>query len=209
MQSDLYVHYGCGVTAPEGWLNFDASPTLRIQRLPLVGRFARQLFPDAVKYGDIVAGLPVKQGSCRAVYCSHVLEHLSLTDFRRALRNSLKILKPGGVFRIVVPDLAASIKAYSESQCDDASIQFMRATSLGIENRSRGLNGLIRDYLGNAKHLWMWDYKSLAVELSAHGFGGIRAASYGDATDQMFSKVEERSRWIDAVGIECARPLQS
>ncbi|MCI5142460.1 MAG: methyltransferase type 11, partial [Candidatus Electrothrix sp. ATG1] len=30
-----FIHYGCGLSAPESWLNFDASPTLRLQRIPL------------------------------------------------------------------------------------------------------------------------------------------------------------------------------
>jgi hypothetical protein len=27
-----YVQYGCGLLAPQGWINFDASPRLRIER---------------------------------------------------------------------------------------------------------------------------------------------------------------------------------
>src|SRR5882724_7131927 len=32
-----YVHYGCLFCAPESWLNFDASPTLRFERIPILG----------------------------------------------------------------------------------------------------------------------------------------------------------------------------
>src|SRR4051812_43659884 len=104
-----YVQYGCGLSAPESWRNFDASPTLRLQRLPVVGRRLHggglPLFPSNVEYGDIVRGLPVSPGSCRGVYCSHVLEHLALADFRTALRNTRAILRDGGIFRFVLPDL--------------------------------------------------------------------------------------------------------
>lgn len=44
-------------------------------------------------------GLPnIKKESCDAIYCSHVLEHLCLVDFRIALLNTFNILKIGGVF---------------------------------------------------------------------------------------------------------------
>ena len=33
-----YVQYGCGLSAPHEWLNFDASPILRLQKLPLLGQ---------------------------------------------------------------------------------------------------------------------------------------------------------------------------
>ncbi len=35
--STIYVQYGCGLSAPAGWNNYDASPTLRLQKLPVVG----------------------------------------------------------------------------------------------------------------------------------------------------------------------------
>ncbi|MQP68452.1 hypothetical protein GE253_24335 [Niveispirillum sp. SYP-B3756] len=60
-----FVQYGCGWTAPPGWHNFDASPTLRFERLPLVGRLYSKngrRFPDNVRYGDIVRGLPLAPG---------------------------------------------------------------------------------------------------------------------------------------------------
>ena len=35
--NEVYVQYGCGWNAPRGWRNFDASPNLRIDHLPLIG----------------------------------------------------------------------------------------------------------------------------------------------------------------------------
>lgn len=104
----IYVHYGCHHCASPEWLNFDASPTLRLERLPVVGRLVRKnarRFPANVIYGDIVLGLPVSPDSCNGVYCSHVLEHLALEDCRRALLNTHRIMKRGGIFRMVLPDL--------------------------------------------------------------------------------------------------------
>src|SRR5688500_17715951 len=85
-----YVQFGCGFSAPPGWLNFDASPTLRFERLPLVGRLyvknARR-FPKNVRYGDVVKGLPIPRNHCHGIYASHVLEHLCLADLDSALQN--------------------------------------------------------------------------------------------------------------------------
>jgi hypothetical protein len=77
MQVGEYVQFGSGFSAPEGWLNFDISPTLRFERLPLIGKLCTcnmQRFRRNVLYGDIVKGLPIPDGSCRGIYCSHVLE---------------------------------------------------------------------------------------------------------------------------------------
>src|SRR5204863_7739419 len=123
-----YVQFGCGLSAPSSWTNFDASPTLRLQRIPLLGRIAtygRVRFPANVHRGDIVRGLPVEPASCRAVYSSHVLEHLALEDCRAALRNCWTILEPGGVFRFVIPDMEEGIRRYLASPGDAAAIEFI------------------------------------------------------------------------------------
>lgn len=205
-----YVQYGCGMSAPDTWQNFDASPTLRFERVPLIGWLYTKnhtRFPAAVRYGDIVRGLPVRPGSCRGVYCSHVLEHLSLADLRLALQHTFGMLEPGGVFRLVVPDLEHLARQYVDNSTDTASSDFMRASGLGQERRVRGLRGMVIGWLGNAEHRWMWDYKSLARELASMGFVDMRRAAFGDCADPMFQAVEDPGRWQNCLGIECKRPV--
>lgn len=211
--SKTYIQYGCGLSAPKEWINFDVSPTLRIQKTPILGGLLKSrlntTFPSNVRYGDITQGLPVADNSCDGLYCSHTLEHLALEDFRIALKNSYRILKPGGLFRCVVPDLEHSARRYIQSleQGDPAaSIQFVgNDTILGIEKRPRGLKGLVNSYYGNAHHLWMWDYKSLSEELKKAGFTQIRPCKFNDSKDDMFKHVENVTRFENAVAIECSK----
>ncbi len=202
----MYVQYGCGQHAPETWRNFDSSPTLRLQRIPIIGsRFSGgrfPVFPPNVEYGDIVEGLPVGQQSCQAIYCAHVLEHLTLEDCRAALRNTFRHLKPGGTFRLVVPDLQQIASDYVQS---DGSYAFMEILQLGRTSRPHSLEGFAREWLGNGHHLWMWDFTSLNRELQEAGFWDIRRAEYGDASEQRFKEVELEDRWACCLGIECRR----
>lgn len=202
-----WIHFGCGLCAPEEWTNFDCSPSLRLQRLPLVGRFVpggpHGRFPPGVRYGDIVRGLPVSCGSARLVYSSHVLEHLSLEDLRSALRNCRRVLASEGVFRCVLPDLGHLVKEYVADGSAGAAVRFMENTLLGEPRRDRGLRGLLRHWLGNSRHLWMWDYEGLAEELRVAGFTGIRRAAFHDSEHAAFQLVEAADRWENALGIEC------
>jgi len=205
---DQYVHYGCLFCAPDTWLNFDASPTLRFERIPVIGKWYTKngrRFPENVRYGDVVRGLPVGEGSCRGLYCSHVLEHLALNDCQRALRHSLSYLQPGGVFRLVLPDLEALARAYLNRSSSDAAHWFMRESMLGSEERRRGLGGLLLAWLGNSHHLWMWDYRAMEHELAAAGFRNIRRAAFGDAQDRRFRDVEDPGRFESCLAIECMR----
>jgi predicted SAM-dependent methyltransferase len=45
-------------------------------------------------------------GTFDVVYCSHALEHLTLSDGDKALQEFLRVLRIGGAVMIMVPDLA-------------------------------------------------------------------------------------------------------
>ena len=217
--SGTYVQFGAGNSAPEGWLNFDVSPTLRVQRLPVVGKALARLsgnagsFPDGVIYGDIVAGLPLPPGSVDALFASHVLEHLAFEEMRRALVNSFAVLKPGGIFRLIVPNLLPIAEAYVERArggTTQAAPDFIRATMMGQEVRPATVFGKIRAQLGNSLHLWMWDHPSMEAELKSVGFVDIRPAQFGDSGDDMFARVEEYDRFVNngtpEVAIQARKP---
>ena len=206
--SDIYVQYGCGFLAPEGWLNFDASLTLRFERIPIIGRLYtknNKRFPENVMYGNVIKGLPVQSESAALVYCSHVIEHLTLAECRLALKETHRILKSGGIFRFVMPDFAYFIKKYNDDSSSDALFAFMKGTSLGREKSNRSLKGFIVNWLGKSAHQWLWDYKAIEKELLQVGFHDIRRACYGDSEDAAFKSVESKERWIDCLGVECKK----
>ncbi len=201
----FYVQYGCGYSVGEGWLNFDASPRLRIERIPLFGNIisaafsgSHDPFPASVRYGDICKRPLVPEGTADGLYASHVLEHLALSDFRKALTNTYKMLAYGGVFRLIVPDLLERARRYvsTAEEKPEAAEEFFRATSLGKEHRPTGLLGRLREVIGS-HHLWMWDETSLTEELKRVGFTRIRRCDCGDLGIPMFDAVEKPSRFYD------------
>lgn len=208
--NNLYIQYGCGyVSHPEGWANFDSSPTLFLQRIPIAGIIAKKYikprFPDNVIFSDITKGLSIRHESCRGIYCSHVLEHLSLEDFRIVLKNTYDYLAPNGIFRLVMPDLAYLTQQYINSNDTSASIRLIDDALLGSRKREKSIIGFFRSYLGNSQHLWLWDFKSTKAELEKVNFRLIRRAYYGDSIDPKFIEVEEKSRWDNCLGIECIK----
>jgi predicted SAM-dependent methyltransferase len=204
----MYVQYGCGLAAPPEWTNFDASFTLKWERVPVVGKLGTknaQRFPSNVKAGDIVKGLPVPDRSCRGVYASHVLEHLTLSEFHAALDNTKKVLREGGIFRLVVPDLEWAAREYLrrvDAGDPAANDFFLEETCLGRRERRKSLRGILYDALATSAHGWMWDSSSLARALNEHGFHDVRRCSFGDCEDPMFALVEDIRRFDRAVAME-------
>ena len=201
--TSLYVQYGCGFSAPDGWMNFDASPTLRLERLPIVGQLVQRnaaRFPPNVRPGNIVRGLPLADKSAAGVYASHVLEHLSHQEFGLALANTLRIMSPGAHFRLIVPDLRARAEKYlaelaaGETSAND---KFLRTTYLGQDRRPRSIGDFARSWIGNSAHLWMWDEPSMTAALKRTGFVSIRRCTFNDSNDPMFKRVENSDRFFD------------
>jgi predicted SAM-dependent methyltransferase len=181
---------------------------LRWERIPLLGHLYTkngQRFPQNTRYGDIVKGLPIPDQSCQGVYASHVLEHLPLDQFHIAITNTRRILRPGGIFRLVVPDLETPAKEYLRRlQAGDplAADFFLRATHLGCPVTKPGFTGVLQRALATSLHHWMWDSTSITKSLQDHGFEQIRQCEFGDCPDPMFQYVEEENRFKDAVAIE-------
>ncbi len=209
-QLGVYVQYGCALCVPKEWINFDSSPTPRIQKIPIIGSLLTRnssKFPKNIRYGDIVKGLPIEYESCNAIYCSHVLEHLALDEFRIALKNTFLYLRPGGIFRFVLPDLEQLTKEYTESDDPEASIHYLDKSFLGRKTRPSDLIGFLRLWLGRSeRHLWMWDFNSMSSELKKVGFTNIRRAHFGDSQNPRFKVVEDEYRWQNNLGVECFRP---
>jgi predicted SAM-dependent methyltransferase len=91
----LRLNLGCGARHHPAWLNLDVVPQS----------------PDVHQH-DLRDPLPFNDGSCGAVYCSHVLEHFARADAPPFLRECHRVLRSGGMLRVVVPDLETIARLY-------------------------------------------------------------------------------------------------
>lgn len=211
-QDNVCLNIGCGDVCPEGWENIDASWSLRISKVPVIGRSILSLmsghqWSNSVKYGDIIKGLSKKHDKYQLVFACHILEHLSIQDFHHAMRNVYSCLKPGGILRIIVPDLEQYVSTYMTHRADTtlsdkAAHEFMIKSWLGHRGSRSSFFLRLTEGFSNSRHQWMWDEPSLKTAFVQHGFKNIRRCYYGDWSDQRFATVEKEGNFIQAVGIE-------
>ena len=71
-------------------------------------------------------GIELPDGCCENIYSSHMIEHMDDESAMRVFREAHRVLQPGGVFRIVCPDLDRILQAYRENDV----YFFMQAGSL-------------------------------------------------------------------------------
>ena len=65
-----------------------------------------------LKYLNLTRPLPYPSDTVEAIFSSHVLEHLFMDEVENLITEMYRVLKPGGVCRIVVPDLEKIIALY-------------------------------------------------------------------------------------------------
>lgn len=91
------LNLGCGPHHHPHWINLDVQP-------------GEDVIPC-----DLRAGIPFGDGVFDVVYHSHLLEHLPRPAAPGFLTECLRVLRPGGVLRVVVPDLEAMTRLYVQT----------------------------------------------------------------------------------------------
>ena len=122
----LKLHIGAFDKAVDGWLNTDITPHLFVARIPLAARALRLAGKlDELRwrqhregvfrrlcYMDLTRPLPLPDASVEAVFSSHVLEHLFADEVQRLVHELRRVLAPGGICRVIVPDLEKIVSRY-------------------------------------------------------------------------------------------------
>jgi predicted SAM-dependent methyltransferase len=161
---DFKLHIGCGKHPLDGWVNIDVYPA-----------------PLAM---NVLWGLPFASGSARYIFVSHLLEHLFFPrDVKPFLAELRRVLAPGGVVRIVVPDIEQCIEAYVNNDRNFFGSR-REAWPWWPENPTR-----LEDFLAYAgagaepaylfeSHKYGYDFETLARVLADAGFIDIERSNY-------------------------------
>jgi predicted SAM-dependent methyltransferase len=132
---------------------------------------------------DIRKPLPFPDGSIRRILLEHVLEHVDFqSDAPAMLRDYHRVLEPGGVLRIIVPDAERFVKAYAagdrtlwlELGWDPENLPGDMVTPMHVLNH-------IFHQMG--EHLFAYDFATLALALDRAGFRNVSKSAYRQSAD--------------------------
>jgi predicted SAM-dependent methyltransferase len=147
------LHLGCGWTHLEGWVNVD-----------LVGCEADLLW-------DIRRELPFPAASVDAVFLEHVLEHMPYSHGLSVLENAHRVLAPGGVLRVGVPDAGMAARLYAEAPQELDSWRRNQTTPLLV----------LREVFQHHGHVSAWDDSTLCLVIEAAGFPDVQVMPGGES----------------------------
>jgi predicted SAM-dependent methyltransferase len=175
----LKLHIGSGGQDLDGWVNVDVAPA-----------------PLAM---NVKWGLPFEEGAADYAFLCHFLEHLFYpAEALSVLADIHRVLAPGGVLRVVVPDIEKCLRAYVEE--DETFFKSRRETwDWWREPETR-----LEDFLAYAgagpspgrlfeAHKFGYDFETLSHLLRRAGFQTVERSDYM-ASRHAALRVDDASR---------------
>lgn len=210
------LNVGCGPTPTPGWVNYDNSWSVRLAKRPalvrllsrggLISAAQRHLCDVARKEGirfGTAEAIAHGDGTVDAVYSSHMLEHLDRAAGGQFLAEAYRVLKPGGVIRIAVPDLRMLVDRYN---ADGDADRLVEASLLAAEPPTTLLAKLRYLVLGSRHHAWMYDGRSLVAALERAGFESPQTLASGTTTLEDPGALDLSERADESVYVEARKP---
>lgn len=200
----MKLNLGCGAHVVDGWINVDYSLGARLSRVPFLRAINKKIrlfeldWDSRIYIHNLTLPFPWKDATVDIVYSSHTLEHLSKEEGNVFLRECHRVLKKGGIIRIVVPDLAPIVKAYYDKhlRADDV-LEKLGANYVKSNNT---LKTFLIPYI-QFPHKCMYDTPSLVSILSDVGFQASSRKPY-ESNIEDIEEIEIKSRTEDAVVVE-------
>lgn len=156
------LNLGCGPNSKASWLNIDLFDPRADLRLDLRKHWP---FPD---------------GSVSYVYSEHVFEHFEISgEVPRFLAEALRVLQPGGVFDVGVPDTEWPLRGYGNPNHD----YWVFAPTVHPESCQTQLDHINHHFRSGEHHKYAWDEETLAKALETTGFVSIERRGFDPELD--------------------------
>jgi predicted SAM-dependent methyltransferase len=162
----LKLHVGCANNLKTGWVNIDLSPNVDLQL-------------------DMREPIPLRSESVQIIYSEHFLEHLNYPEHaKRFLRESFRVLEPGGTFSVGVPDAGCALLNYANAQ-DRRQHEPNPWHPAWCKTYMENINYLFRQ---GFDHRFAYDFETMEHALKEVGFVEIREREFDPDLDSKIRK---------------------
>jgi predicted SAM-dependent methyltransferase len=205
------LQYGAGDAVRRRWLNTDINSVEdtggKVSEPGLLVRLA----PDRyyLQY-DALEPLPIEDAAFQRVYSEHFIEHLTLGEAIVWLAELRRLLRPGGVARVVTPDLRKYVHGYLDPKQKFFAEHRDRIADLppfrpgGVPDRRAFMLNQIFFMWG---HRWIYDLDELRFAAVSAGFdaAAVEERDFGDGRDPEVCAFDLAWRSDESLYVEITR----
>lgn len=190
----LKVELGGGRNPRSGWVNIDLSVRFPPDVDPIMDS-------DTVIINyDLRGGLPLEEGSCDYIYSVHFFEHLEYRHGLKLMRDCYRALRPGGVFRIALPNFRGLFDAYLQGDYKYVELidilKKLPWVEPGTETLVDHINYGVYQY---GEHKCIYDEEKIILILHRIGFRSVAPSSYQEGMDSDAPSRQRYSFYVEAV----------
>jgi hypothetical protein len=144
-------------------------------------------------YLDATTTWPMEDGAASVVYADNVIEHVTLDAGRVLLREAHRCMQPGGVIRLVTPDLRAHVDKYLDGSAPagDVDARVYEEAGLTVEHPLDWVRIPIATF-GHHEG-YVYDFDTLAAELKRAGFRSVVRCELGTSAHAEFNGMDQRA----------------
>lgn len=168
--------------------------------------------------------MPFRDEMFEVVFTSHMIEHISHFRIEKTLAEINRVMKPGGILRLLTPDLEKLCRAYVERDLEtlqsyvDEDRSGVRADlgpaqtllgflySPGYDNFM--LNSSRAELIGCYAHVFSYDFELLSGLLKAYGFIDVRKMSVDESEIADHKELRDAPHDVDrghSLVVECRK----
>jgi predicted SAM-dependent methyltransferase len=161
----------------------------------------------AASYGaDLRFPLLIDDAVFDGIFTEHTLEHLSFDEVKRLLAECLRIMKPGGRIRVIVPDASIVVENYVRKN-DRFFAEFEDAMLAPRGRKLQSRMEALSFELQENGHRSAWDFETMSLFLERAGFADITCTSYRQGADpRLLCDRDNHGRRLLSLYIEARRP---